>query len=131
MDIDFIDSSTGWCVGTRSFGFGPGRIFKYSNTVDVTVPAGIPPQAMIRIHPNPFATDVVLELDPMGRGPVEVAIYDVTGRKLKTLLPLMPGVGRYRWDGSDQYGRDVPGGFYLYRVRSTTREESGSFVKLR
>jgi photosystem II stability/assembly factor-like uncharacterized protein len=130
-DIDFIDSSTGWCVGTRSHGSGPGRVFKYSNTVDVTVASAIPTQAMIRIHPNPFATDVALELDPMGRGPVEVAIYDVTGRKLKTLLPLMPGVGQFRWDGSDQYGRDVPGGFYLYRVRSTTTEASGSFVKLR
>ena len=130
MDIDFIDSSTGWCVGTRSFGSGPGRIFKYSSTVGVTAPAAIPAQARIRIHPNPFATDVALELDPMGRGPVEVAIYDVTGRKLKTLLPRMPGAGQYRWDGSDQYGREVPGGFYLYRILSPTTEASGSFVKL-
>jgi photosystem II stability/assembly factor-like uncharacterized protein len=130
-DIDFIDASTGWCVGTRSPGFGPGRIFKYSNTVDVAVASAVPTQAMIRIHPNPFATDVTLELDPIRGVLDEVAIYDVMGRKLKVLLPLTLGTGQYHWDGRDQYGREVADGFYLYRVRRAATETTGSLIKLR
>jgi hypothetical protein len=91
------------------------------------------PNPGFRIHPNPFATDVAFELDPTRHGPVEVSIYDVSGRRLRTLGALSPGIGigQYRWDGRDQRGREVVSGSYIYRVRNATMEVTGSLVKVR
>jgi photosystem II stability/assembly factor-like uncharacterized protein len=53
-DIGFIDTNTGWCVGTRSAGFGPGRIFKYSSTTGITVAPTVPAQPRIPDPPQPL-----------------------------------------------------------------------------
>ena len=47
-----------------------------------------------------------------------VGIYDLSGRKVRVLLPSAPAAAGelvlYRWDGRDALGRSVPAGVYLY-----------------
>jgi flagellar hook assembly protein FlgD len=47
-----------------------------------------------------------------------VAVWDLSGRRLRQVYEGLDGVGIYErvWDGRDESGRLVPPGLYLYRV---------------
>ena len=49
---------------------------------------------------------------------VEVAVWDLSGRRVRGVYEGWDGVGVYErvWDGRDESGRLVPPGLYLYRV---------------
>jgi beta-glucanase (GH16 family) len=70
-------------------------------------------------HPNPFnpATTIGYEVDERVR--VTLAIYDVTGRRVKTLVNAKEtDAGRYAetWDGRDDSGQIVASGVYFYKL---------------
>jgi len=54
-----------------------------------------------------------------GFGFVEVKIYDVLGREVKTLVKERLAPGRYevQWDGRDNDGKAVASGIYIYRLK--------------
>jgi|GEM_PF-1072691 len=54
-------------------------------------------------------------------GPVTVELFDVTGRKVRTLLSgdMTAGHHELSWDGRDDAGRAVSSGLYFYRVRTS------------
>jgi len=54
-------------------------------------------------------------------GPVTVELFDVTGRKVRTLLTGDMSAGRHElaWDGRDDAGRSVSAGLYFYRVQTS------------
>jgi hypothetical protein len=51
-------------------------------------------------------------------GSAQVVMFDLAGRRVRTLLegPLGEGTHEFRWDGRDGAGRRVPGGVYLCRL---------------
>ncbi|RMH88984.1 MAG: T9SS C-terminal target domain-containing protein [Calditrichaeota bacterium] len=51
---------------------------------------------------------------------VTLKIYDIPGREVKTLINQRLRVGRYtvQWDGTDEAGRPVTSGVYLYRLQA-------------
>jgi flagellar basal-body rod modification protein FlgD len=55
-------------------------------------------------------------------------VIDARGRRVTTLHsgPLMEGVHRFRWDGTDAEGRAVASGTYTVRART-----DGSVVRTR
>ena len=67
--------------------------------------------------PSDGAAD--LELFARSTGRAEVAVYDVTGRRVAQLYSgqLIPGGQRLRWDGRDASGHAAPAGFYLVQAR--------------
>ncbi len=69
-------------------------------------------------YPNPFnpATTITFELPD--RANVEVVIFDVTGRKVRTLLHERRGSGEHiiNWDGRDDAGVPVSSGVYLCKL---------------
>jgi hypothetical protein len=58
------------------------------------------------------------------RAPADVAIYDVTGRLVRTIAhgAYSDGVEKVTWDGHDRLGVEVPNGVYF--VRATTAGQS-------
>jgi flagellar hook assembly protein FlgD len=54
-------------------------------------------------------------------------LYDLAGRLVKSLLaeaPLEAGRHNVTWDGTDDRGRAVAAGVYLYRLQAGTFSES-------
>jgi len=52
-------------------------------------------------------------------GPFELSVYDLTGRQVRALVDsawLAEGRHTYRWDGTDNEGRSLASGIYLYRL---------------
>ncbi len=74
--------------------------------------------------PNPFnpTTTIAFEIprDPGVREPVNLAVYDIRGRLVRTLIdsPLKPGRHIVAWDGLDDGGKKVQSGIFLYRLRT-------------
>jgi hypothetical protein len=82
------------------------------------------PQAM----PNPFrlATKISFAIEGRGPVPVTVTVYDVLGRRVRTLWdgPAAPGECDLDWDGLDESGASARSGVYLARVRAGDQERS-------
>jgi hypothetical protein len=125
-DIDFIDQDTGWCVGWTN---GDGRIFHWTTTAGITLSPVAPPQLDVTAYPNPFQSELILEIATPNRTPAEWAVYDVTGHKIWSgVTPA--GAGLHRWDGRDRSGRPVPSGTYFYKVAAGEHELTGRIVKV-
>ena len=62
----------------------------------------------------------VLQYSLAKAGPVELAIYSVDGRKVRTLAHGIQEVGRYRltWDGADDRGEVMKSGVFFARLET-------------
>ncbi len=83
--------------------------------------------------PNPFRSGTVVAYTVDREGPAEVAVYDVAGRLVRTLVdgPVAAGGHTVSWDGRDEAGNPVASGLYLYRLRTGNVVESRRVVRLR
>ncbi len=102
-------------------------------------PAGTPlPQKflMAQNYPNPFnSTTVIPVIIPRenDHGRVEIAVYDVQGRRVRQLVnePLPPGSYLVRWDGRSDEGRSVASGVYISMLRAQGSLQTGKMVLIR
>lgn len=75
----------------------------------------------MRLHPNPTTGDIHLDVALPTREIIHLGIYDLAGRKLRSLEQggaLGSGLHRYRWDLKDERGERVPSGIYFARAAS-------------
>ena len=80
--------------------------------------------------PNPMRDAVTIRFVTADRGPVRVAIHDVSGRHVRTLEddPRDAGAGVLHWDGRDDRGARVAPGVYLVQMRTRGRVLSRRIV---
>jgi len=74
---------------------------------------------VLRAGPNPFRGGLRVEFTiPVGEEEVDLRVFDVTGRLVRTLASgrLAPGVHRYEWDGRNGRGGSIPAGVYFVRL---------------
>jgi len=70
-------------------------------------------------YPNPFNPSTAISYTVPSVGtPVRLMIYDLTGRKVRTLVEEAHGPGEYTavWRGRDDRGLPVSSGVYFYRI---------------
>jgi outer membrane protein assembly factor BamB len=84
-------------------------------------------------RPNPSATSTRFEWVLPERARVELAVFDLAGRKVRTLVNerLEPGKGSVTWDGSGDDGSQVASGIYFVRLKAGTETAVGKVVRLR
>jgi hypothetical protein len=70
--------------------------------------------------PNPFNPRTTIFYELPEASVVSLAIYDVTGRVVRTLVDGAQGAGRrsVEWDGTNDEGRPVESGIYFYVMRA-------------
>jgi len=72
-------------------------------------------------YPNPFNPQTEIHYQLPGSGIVQLAIYDLLGKKVRTLVDWETqscGLHRICWNGMDDSGKEVPGGVYFYRIQA-------------
>ena len=113
-DSPCADDGTGPCGlrGARSVGC-PAAVSDVPVTV-ATAPRLYPGA------PNPFNPRTTLRFDVARGGPVTLAVYDLAGRLVRTLVSGALGAGPHQaaWDGRDGSGRMVAAGAYVARLRA-------------
>jgi len=88
--------------------------------------------ALLQNYPNPFNPETWIPYQLATPSPVKVHIYDLAGRRVRTLDLGRRQAGVYLernhaayWDGKDERGQRVPSGIYFYRL------EADGFVAMR
>jgi hypothetical protein len=69
-------------------------------------------------YPNPFNLETRIQFNLPEDGQVAIEIYDMLGRKIKTVVDEFrsEGIHTVTWDATDRYGRVVSSGVYFYRL---------------
>lgn len=84
-------------------------------------------------YPNPFNPSTTIEFGLPSASRVELVVFDLLGRQVKTLVNGMMASGMHRlnWDGTDSDGYAVAAGVYLYRMRASGISESRKMLLIR
>jgi hypothetical protein len=84
-------------------------------------------------RPNPFGADTRIRFALPEPGRVSLSVYDVTGRRVRTLVDGPRPAGRHdvTWDGRTDSGERVSSGVYFYRLSSGGREAERKMIRLR
>ncbi len=95
----------------------------FDPTVGVAELSPAPARVTLTNYPNPFNPSTAVAFDIPEPTAVKLAVYDVTGRHVCTLLDdhVAAGTRRVVWDGTDAAVRNVASGVYVVRLM-TTRE---------
>ena len=93
-----------------------------SGQVIVSTEADTEAPARFTLHqnyPNPFNPETTISYELSRAGLVELFIYDLLGRRVRTLANTQHTPGTYRavWDGTNDAGQPVPSGLYFYEIR--------------
>jgi hypothetical protein len=83
--------------------------------------------------PNPFPAQTTIRFATAQSGPVRLAVYDVRGRLVRTLLdrPLERGVHGAIWDGRSEQGMAAASGVYFARLEAAGVRRTSKLLFLR
>jgi hypothetical protein len=84
-------------------------------------------------YPNPFNPRTSIEYSIPTRANVELAVYNLLGQKIKTLIDEAKPAGAYSidWNGTDESGRTVSAGIYFYQLTAGDYSEARKMVFLK
>lgn len=90
----------------------------------------LPEGANSRAHPNPAVGSTRISFNVNRMGMVSLAVYDMRGRVVRTLLEEPMGAGRHSvtWDARSDSGARVAGGVYFYRLSTPGQSEGHKIV---
>jgi hypothetical protein len=129
---------------TTCFGINPddwlfagsygGAMFRWSLNTGVEGEGGAPiSPAVAYAAPNPAYGSSTIHYEVSGTSQVTLAIYDMHGRLVSTLVdaPLTPGAYQALWDATGVDGSQVPPGVYFFRLSSEAETSTGKLVLVR
>ncbi len=102
---------------------------------DSRIPTNVKIQAVDKIpgdfnlsvgYPNPFNHKTLFEYTLKREARVEIKIFNLLGKEVKTLLDTQRAAGQYGvpWDGRDEMEKIVPNGVYFVRMKAFASEGS-------
>jgi len=94
--------------------------------LDLTAVDGTPAPITLlgQNYPNPFNPDTKIKYSLAADGPVTLSIYDVQGRRVRTLLNenLPAGMHEIEWNARDDQGQRVASGVYYYVLQTDGKD---------
>jgi hypothetical protein len=124
-----------------------GGLYPMADTVDITVDktGGIQEQAegagdkpvpfgFRSVSPNPFNPSTRIQIGLSRPGPVQLVVYDVSGRRVTTLLNTATkpaGIHTVVWNGTSAKGEQVASGIYFLRLLGENQVQTKKLVLLK
>jgi len=89
--------------------------------------------ALHQNYPNPFNPITTIRYDLPEAGYVNVVIYDMMGHQIKQLISGSEVAGRKSvvWDSTNDYGKPVSAGVYMYRIQTGEYIQTKKMVLLK
>lgn len=93
-------------------------------------------EVLIANYPNPFNASTLIAFTipyDLTNNFVELNVYDVRGRLVKTLVNEVLSAGNYivRWEGDNSSGQHVASGVYFYKIQAGNINKSEKMILLR
>jgi len=108
------------------------RISTVSTTPDLeTLPGKF---ALYPAYPNPFNPNTSISYELPTDGMVYLAIYDVMGRKVNTLVSSKiqrAGYHHVTWNATNDLGQSVAAGMYIYTIQSGKFRQTKKMILLK
>ena len=84
-------------------------------------------------HPNPFNPITTLRYDLPEDALVNITIYDMMGRVVKTMVNTQQNAGfkSVRWNATNDNGAPVSAGLYLYTIQAGEFRQTKKMVLLK
>ncbi len=75
---------------------------------------------MFQNHPNPFNPSTTISFDLHKESAVHLQVLDISGARIATLVHEVFAAGQHNivWNGTDDSGRSVSSGVYLYQIQA-------------
>lgn len=91
-----------------------------NETIQIDDPINTLYFGLYKNYPNPFNSSTVIHYDLPVDGNVEIAIYDILGKRITTLINEFQKAGKKEiiWNGTDEFGKEVGTGIYFYHFNS-------------
>jgi hypothetical protein len=118
---------------------GDKGLLTFSREADI-IPALLPDSSQFETgtqlftnYPNPFNVETTIRFEMIHGSTVNIQIYDMLGRKIRTLVQEFYETGHYAvtWDGRNKVGIPVASGVYIYRLAAGNFVESRKMLLLR
>ena len=98
-----------------------GEIYRLAATVGTSSESEETPEPDAELgqnYPDPFSDATAIPYTLAKSSAVELAVYDLLGRRVRTLVARWQEAGDHvaRWNGLDEAGASLSGGFYFYRL---------------
>jgi hypothetical protein len=83
--------------------------------------------------PNPFNPTTIINYEINKKSHVQLSIYDVLGREIKTLINKNQGAGykSIQWNATNNAGQPVSAGLYLYTIKAGDYSQTKKMVLLK
>ncbi len=105
----------GWYIDLAGYTIGSETVGDIGTLVGIHEDILQPESYFLGNYPNPFNPSTIIQYEIPERSSVELIIYDISGRKVQTLVSGIQSPGRYSmsWDGTNNVGKPVGGGMYF------------------
>ena len=109
---------------------GPGRVTSVQEERESRLPSAFTLQ---QNYPNPFNSGTVIRFELPKPGETELAVYNLVGQKVVSLVNSVREAGSYslRWDGQNDVGQSLASGVYFYRLQAGEQSETRKLLLLR
>jgi hypothetical protein len=89
--------------------------------------------SLLQNYPNPFNPQTTIAFSLAQSERVSLAVHDLQGRLVRTLVDEVRPAGQQQivWDGTDDAGRRVASGTYMYRLQTADRLLTRSMVMVK
>lgn len=84
-------------------------------------------------YPNPFNPKTTIKFSTPELQKIELTVYDILGKKVKTLISKKLPAGKYKtqWDGTNSTGNPVASGLYIYKLKGENRSITKKMLLVR
>ena len=84
-------------------------------------------------YPNPFNPSTTIKLELAETGAIELAVYNIKGQKVKTLMDCTTVAGTYNcvWNGKNEQGKSVCSGQYIIKLQQNGIETAKKMLLLK
>jgi hypothetical protein len=131
-----LDFNTSWIYGIMATDHhgNESEMGIFSETVNVDDLAMFPVEyKLFQNYPNPFNPTTTIRYDLQDNGLVNIAIFDMKGSAVKTLIndQQTAGYKSIQWNATDNLGQPVSAGLYLYTIQAGEFRQTKKMVLLK
>ncbi|WP_461489615.1 T9SS type A sorting domain-containing protein, partial [Pontibacter sp. HJ8] len=94
-------------------------------TASSTSNLAVSPEGRLVSYPNPFSESTTIRYAVEQEGPVKVEVYDILGKKVRTLVSESQAAGNH---SVDFRAENLPAGTYIYRVAAGSQVYSNKML---